>query len=145
MLTMVLLGAVGLTACGDMAEDEAEPMVDPEASVVTEEGVADVEYFSDWDMDDDTYLSEEEIGAGWDSLTLWEDWDSDADSYLDQEEFDAEFGDYEWYDESLYTGWDADDDDFLTEDEFNAGLYDTWDVDDDGLLAEDEFHWELIG
>lgn len=146
ILTVALLGVAGLTACaeGDMAEDEVEPAVDPEVSVATEEGVADVAYFTDWDMDDDTYLSEEEFGAGWESQTLWEDWDTDADSYLDQEEFDAEFGDHDWYEESFYADWDMDDDDLLAEDEFTTGLFGTWDFDDDDLLAENEFDTTLF-
>lgn len=139
-LSLLALTLPALGACmGDAAEDEAEPAIDPEPSVVTEEGVATTAYFSDWDLDDDTYLTENEFATGWAGQTLWEDWDVDADSYLNQEEFDAEFGDYDWYDESLYADWDLDDDDLLAEDELTTGLYGTWDVDDDEMLAEDEF------
>lgn len=141
---LLLLAALPLGACAEPGEDEAEPAIDPEPAVMTEEGVADVQYFSDWDTDDDTYLTETEFASGWEEVTLWEDWDTDADTYLGEEEFGTAFGEYDWYDEGLYAEWDVDGDELLTEDEFTTGLYDTWDVNDDARLAETEFDVEVL-
>jgi hypothetical protein len=133
-----------LSACAEPGEDEAEPAIDPEPTVMTEEGVAEVRYFTDWDTDDDTYLTVEEFATGWEDVTLWEDWDTDADTYLTEDEFGTAFVDYDWYDEGLYAEWDVDSDDLLTEEEFTTGLYAAWDVDDDDLLTESEFEVEVL-
>ena len=141
---LLLLALPLLGACGEPGEDEAEPAIDPEPTVMTEEGVADVRYFTDWDTDDDTYLTEQEFATGWEDLTLWEDWDTDADTYLTEEEFGTAFGAYDWYDEGLYGEWDVDRDELLTEEEFSTGLYETWDVDRDMRLSESEFEVEKL-
>lgn len=139
VLALVVSPVIVFGAC------EGEPEVGEEVEAGADDAVVtDVQYFSDWDANDDGYLTVNEFQTGTDTATWWDDWDVDNDTYLSEDEFGSAFGDYAWYDEGLYDEWDADDDQLLSEEEWQTGVYDVWDADADQQLAENEFDAELF-
>ncbi len=72
--------------------------------------------FSDWDMNDDGLLGENEWNDDFDYD--YDNWDEDNDGYLDSNEFYT--GTYEYYDEDEDGHWDGDDWDDAGDD----GLFD---------------------
>lgn len=94
--------------------------------------------YEEWDVDNDSYLAEDEVEAG-----VFDDWDTDDDSYLSEDEWGvADTGVFEddWNDFGV---WDDDNDGLLSDDEWGvgfdeSGVFDDWDTDDDGLLSDDE-------
>lgn len=135
LLTGVML--LLFAACAEEpAEDVAEPI---DESIGAAEDVADADYFSDWDFDNDDILTLGEFRGGFGPDTGWEEYDLDNNDRLSPEEFGEAFSTYGWYEPGLYEEWDANDDDLLTEEEFETGLYDTLDANDDELLMREEF------
>lgn len=125
------------------------------------------EAYEDWDLDDDTYIDNDEfrdgiLGSDY-YYGLFEDanldfaqlhdayydvWDLDNDNAIDQEEWDnAVDVYYENYDEVLYGSfddWDMNNNGEIDLGEYRAGVGDTglftdWDLDKDELINDDEF------
>ena len=101
-------------------------------------------YYTDWDMDANAELTEDEFGTGFRTGTWWNDWDLDDDTYLSEEEYNSAFANEAWYDAGFYNTWDADGDGSLSQDEWEAGLFGEWDANDDTFLAEDEYDTGLF-
>ena len=75
----------------------------------------------EWDTDDDSILSEEEFGTGFESEGVFGGWDEDGDGALSEDEFNA----------GVFGGYDADDSGAIEEPEFgDAGD----DIGDGGLF-----------
>ena len=143
-LCALLLAASLLVGCTDV-EDEAEPLgeADP-GEVIAETDVDQVRYFTDWDTNDDTYLTRREFASGFETTTLWEDWDVDNDALLSEDEYNTVFGTYGWHDADYYGSWDANENAMLDEDEWVSGIYQVWDADGDSLLSVAELDVEVL-
>ena len=64
--------------------------------------------YSQWDVNDDDMLDEEEFGAGFEDSGFFDDWDTNSDGFLEEEEFGT----------GLYDTYDRDDSGYLEEEEF---------------------------
>lgn len=107
----------------------------------TEESIEEAgDYFSQWDMDQQQGLNQDEFTTGLQDQGTFGDWDADGDGMIDQQDFQNAFGDADWYDEGLFNEWDMDGDGNLMEEEVSQGLFEEWDENGDGVLTQDEFH-----
>lgn len=102
--------------------------------------------FDDVDADSDGTVSQENWESWWEENDWFSNWDLDADGYVDENEFATRlegraFG--EEFDTSLFAQWDEDGDERLGEDEFRSSLFDWMDEDDDDALDTDEWRFDV--
>ncbi|RDV11494.1 hypothetical protein DXT99_24485 [Pontibacter diazotrophicus] len=113
-------------------------------------------YYEDWDVNDDSFLNEDEFAASF--FQIWDtdndgmiediewnaavtdygldetDWDIDGDGYIEPTEFNTGFPDTGWYE-----AWDTDGDGLIELREYTDGVFTIWDKDDDGVLDTTEY------
>lgn len=99
--------------------------------------------YSDWDMDADERLNEDEFSSAYERIGYYDRWDTNRDLKINEEEWNTgindNYPDYDHEIEGVFRDWDMDDDEFLDEDEFLSGSYSLWDADDDGFIDETEY------
>lgn len=106
----------------------------------------DDQTFTQWDVDRDGYIMDEEYDSFWRENNSFAEWDKNRNGSLDEKEWNMGvtryYGSNENWQNNAYNSyalWDNDNDSQLDESEFREGNYNTWDVDRDGRIAEAEY------
>lgn len=131
---------LALFAACDATPEYAE---ESEAAEVFEAEEVGDDYYSDWDLNRDTYLDQDEIGAG-----TYSHFDNDGDGLLSEEEWGLFEGTFAEDEVGEYAEWDVNRDGTLDANEYNtrfrsSGIYDRWDANRDTRIDAEEFgEWE---
>lgn len=102
--------------------------------------------FEEVDLDADGTVDQEDWNSWWDDNDWFSNWDLDTDGYLNENEFRTvvqgrAFG--ENFDTSVFTRWDQDGDERLSEDELRSGAFDWMDEDGNDQVTDDEWRFEV--
>lgn len=150
LATAVVLSValVGLGGCDTQPEtdDELERAAEATERAVEEAGLRIAAAFDDVDVDADGAVDEEDWRGWWNEDGWFSDWDLNADGSLTENELGAgvrgeAFG--EDFDAAVFSRWDGNDDDRLSDAELRDGLFAWMDANDDGRLDEDEWRLEV--
>lgn len=101
-----------------------------------ETNVGDEDAYTEWDVDDDGVINEEEFVA---NVQLFQQYDVDDSGYLDEDEFEDGFSLDFGPDVESFEYYDVDDNGVIGRAEFHHRLFDNLDIDDDGTLDRDEW------
>src|SRR5699024_7789843 len=99
--------------------------------------------YEEWDSNNDTYLDSEEINTAFYDVDYYDEWDDDDNDTLSETEWEMGVDEHLGaYDSGQYTNWDTNGDDKISENEFHEGLFNLIDDDNDNRIGEDD--WNVV-
>ena len=142
--SLLLFGAASCGSEGETTDyDDAEGITEEPYTATEPVANNEVNYFDDWDTNDDRSWTEEEFRTGISSAGLFDEWDTDNNDLYSENEFN----------EGWFNRWDEDNDGFLSNEEYTAGYgfweddygytFDSWDANNDNLLDTNEVYSSL--
>lgn len=99
--------------------------------------------FDNWDVNNDSYLDEDEFFDAYDEVGYYDTWDDDDNDSLSETEWEVAADEHlSAYDFGAFSDWDTNGDGTVSENEFQEGLFELIDQNSDGQIGEDD--WSLF-